>query len=155
MRDGHDGVEGAELALRLALGLGFLAVGVDKFFDRLATWSMYVSPLAERLLPVSGEAFMRAVGVGEALLGAALLLPRWSRLAGAAAALWLLAIAANLAAAGTFWDLALRDLQLAAGAFALARLASFREARRHGAAPEAGSAPSRWADPPPGTRSTT
>lgn len=140
-------------ALRLGLGLGLLAAGVDKFFDRLATWSMYLSPLAERLLPVSPDAFMRATGILEAALGLAIL-TRWTRLGAYLMALWLVGIAANLAAAGTFWDLALRDVELCLAAFALGRLTAWREALRAGQA--AGTARTSWADLPPGTtRSTT
>ena len=146
-------------ALRLGLGAGLLVAGVDKFFDKLATWSMYLSPLAERLLPVSGEAFMRGAGVLEALLGLAIL-TRWTRLGGYLAALWLLSIVANLAAAGTYWDLCMRDFELSLAAFTLARLTAWREAL----AAEDAAARNRvagtatqtsWADLPPGTRSTT
>ncbi len=112
--------------LRLGLGAGLLVAGADKFANRLATWSMYVSPLAERLLPVPEEAFLRAAGVLEMALGLAILL-RWTRRAAYLASAWLVAIAANLAAAGTFWDLVLRDLELAIAAFALARLTEWHE----------------------------
>jgi len=111
--------------LRIGLGLGVLLAGVDKFFDLLTNWSMYLSPLAERLLPVSGAAFMRAVGVWEALLGLAIL-TRWARPAGYLLAAWLLAIAVNLAITGSFWDLAVRDAELALAAFTLGRLTEWR-----------------------------
>ncbi len=112
--------------LRLGLGAGLLLAGADKFANRLAAWSMYVSPLAERLLPVPEEAFLRAAGVLEMALGLAILL-RWTRRAAYLASAWLLAIAVNLAAAGTFWDLVLRDLELAIAAFALGRLTEWHE----------------------------
>ena len=124
--------------LRVGLGLGAFIAGLDKFFDRLTTWSMYLSPLAERLLPVSGEVFMHAVGVVEMVVGLAIL-TKWTRLGAWAMAAWLLAIAANLAAAGSFWDLAMRDVEVALSAFALARLTEWRarEARaRAGLGPE-------------------
>jgi hypothetical protein len=111
--------------LRIGLGLGVLLAGVDKFFDLLTNWSMYLSPLAERLLPVGGVAFMRVVGVGEALLGLAIL-TRWTRPAGYLLTAWLAAIAVNLAVAGSFWDLAVRDAELALAAFTLARLTEWR-----------------------------
>jgi hypothetical protein len=111
--------------LRVGIGVGMLLAGVDKFFDLLTTWSMYLSPLAERLLPVSGEVFLRAVGIVEIALGLAVL-TRWSRLGGYAIAAWLLGIAVNLALAGHFWDLVVRDLEVAASAVALARLAEWR-----------------------------
>jgi hypothetical protein len=33
-------------ALRIGLGAGAFVAGLDKYFDRLTTWSMYLSPLA-------------------------------------------------------------------------------------------------------------
>jgi hypothetical protein len=147
-------------ALRIGLGVGMLAAGVDKYFDKLATWSMYVSPLAERLLPVSEELFLRSVGTFEALLGLAIL-TRWTRLGGYLMALWLVSIAANLAATGSFWDLAMRDSEIALAAFALARLTAWREAlqaarqRDDKDRPATVVADSSWADLPPGRRSTT
>jgi uncharacterized membrane protein YphA (DoxX/SURF4 family) len=114
-------------ALRIGLGAGAVVAGLDKFFDRLTTWSMYLSPLAERLLPVSGAAFMRAVGVVEMAVGLAIL-TRWTRLGAYVMAVWLLAIAVNLAAAGSFWDLMLRDVEVAISAFALGRLTEWRTA---------------------------
>lgn len=113
--------------LRIGLGLGMLLAGIDKFFNLLTTWSMYLSPLAERLLPVSGDVFMRGVGVWEALLGVAIL-TRWARPGGYLMAVWLLGIAANLAITGSFWDLAVRDAELALAAFTLGRLTEWRAA---------------------------
>ena len=115
-------------ALRVGLGLGAFLAGLDKFFNLLTTWSMYLSPLAERLLPVSAAVFMRAVGVVEMLVGLAIL-TRWTRLGAWVMSAWLLAIVANLAVAGSFWDLAMRDLEVALAAFALARLTEWRVQR--------------------------
>ncbi len=118
--------------LRAALGFGILLAGVDKFFDRLATWSMYLSPQAERLLPVSGATFLRAGGVLEIAIGVAVL-TRFTRVGAYALAIWLLAISANLALAGSFWDLVLRDVQNAVAAYALARLTELRASAPAGA----------------------
>jgi uncharacterized membrane protein YphA (DoxX/SURF4 family) len=151
----EQGLELAYWGLRIGLGTGLLAAGVDKFFDKLTTWSMYVSPLAERLLPVSSETFLRVAGVFEALVGLAIL-TRFTRLGAAVMALWLLGIVANLAAAGSFWDLAMRDLQVALAAFALGRLAAWRAAHAPASRPAvAPRDPTSWADLPPGTRSST
>jgi hypothetical protein len=38
-------------ALRLLFGLTATLAGLDKFFNLLADWSAYVSPLAAQLLP--------------------------------------------------------------------------------------------------------
>jgi len=127
VRGSEGRLDGVWWLLRVTLGAGALLAGVDKFFDKLATWSMYLSPLAERLLPVSGGAFLRATGVLEAAIGLAIL-TRWTRAGAYALALWLAAISVNLAVAGSFWDLVLRDLGNAAAALALARLTAWRAA---------------------------
>lgn len=110
--------------LRIGLGLGLFLAGLDKFFNVLTTWSMYLSPLAERLLPVGGDTFLRAAGVMEMVVGLAIL-TRWTRLGAYAMAAWLLAVAVNLAVTGNFWDLAVRDVEMALSAFALGRLSAW------------------------------
>lgn len=115
-------------ALRLGLGLGPLLAGLDKFFNLLTDWGMYLSPWVERLLPISGGAFMRVVGVVEMIVGLAIL-TSWTRIGGYIAGIWLVAIAVNLMTTGMFFDLAVRDLEIAIGAYALARLTEAREAR--------------------------
>jgi uncharacterized membrane protein YphA (DoxX/SURF4 family) len=116
----------AAWALRGALGAGLFVAGLDKFFDVLTDWSMYLSPIVEKHLPVATSTFMHGVGVLEMLLGLLILVVR-PRLGAYAAALWLLGIAVNLAVTGNFWDLALRDLEIAVSAFALGRLTEWRE----------------------------
>ncbi len=120
--------------LRVGLGAGAFLAGLDKFFDLLTTWSMYLSPLAERLLPVSPEAFLRAVGIVEMAVGLAIL-TRWPRLGAYAMAAWLVGIAVNLALAAHFWDLVVRDLEVAISAFTLARLTEWRAAATAGLEP--------------------
>jgi hypothetical protein len=117
--------------LKIGLGLGPFLAGLDKFFNLLTDWSMYLSPLATKFLPVSAEAFMRAVGVVEMLVGLAIL-TRWTRLGAYVALAWLLAIAANLVSTGMFFDLAVRDVEIALGAFALAKLTEARETAQDG-----------------------
>jgi uncharacterized membrane protein YphA (DoxX/SURF4 family) len=125
MSQADEKLNGAFWVLRVVLGAGILLAGLDKFFDLLTTWSMYLSPLAERLLPVSAETFLRAVGVVEVALGVAIL-GRWTRLGAYALSAWLVGIVLNLALAAHFWDLVVRDLEVAASAFALGRLAAWR-----------------------------
>ena len=114
-------------ALRIGLGLGPFLAGLDKFFNILTDWGMYLSPTALKFLPVSGPTFMRIVGVVEMIVGLAIL-TRWTRIGAYAAMVWLVAIAVNLVTTGMFFDLAVRDLEIAIGAYALARLTEFREA---------------------------
>lgn len=113
-------------ALRIALGVGPFLAGLDKFFNVLTDWSMYLSPAVPRLLPVSGPTFMRAVGVIEMIVGLAIL-TRWTRIGAYVAMAWLVAIAVNLLTTGMFFDVAVRDLEIAVAAYALAKLTEVRE----------------------------
>jgi hypothetical protein len=113
------------LALRYGIGLTATLAGIDKFFNLLADWGSYVSPLATQLLPVSTGTFMSIVGVIEFAVGAAIL-AGWTRLGAYVASGWLLGVAINLIAAG-FYDVAVRDVVMSVAAFTLARLAEVRE----------------------------
>ena len=113
-------------ALRIGLGLVPFLAGLDKFFDILTDWSLYLSPLVASLLPVSGEVFMRAVGVIEMAVGV-LILTGYTRVGGYIAAAWLVAIAVNLVSTGAFFDVAVRDLLIALAAFTMARLSEVRD----------------------------
>jgi uncharacterized membrane protein YphA (DoxX/SURF4 family) len=113
-------------ALRIGLGVGPFLAGLDKFFNLLTNWQMYLSPSVERMLPISGEALMHAVGIIEMIVGLAIL-TRWTHLGAYVAMIWLIAIAMNLASTGMFFDLAVRDVEISIGAFALARLTGARE----------------------------
>jgi len=115
-------------ALRIALGLAPFLAGLDKFFNLLTNWTMYLNPLALRVVPVAPGTFMRAVGVIEMIVGIAIL-TRWTRLGAYVAAAWLVGIALNLVTMGAFFDVAVRDLLIAVAAFSLARLTEVREAR--------------------------
>lgn len=127
----NKGMDSAWWALRIGLGLGPFLAGLDKFFNILTDWGMYLSPMAERLLPVSPTVFMRAVGVVEMAVGL-MILVGYARIGGYIAAGWLLCIAANLVTTGNFYDLAVRDVEIAIAAYTLARLT---EAREHVAVP--------------------
>ena len=113
-------------ALRIALGAVPFLAGLDKFFNLLTNWTMYLNPLVLRLVPVGPGTFMRAVGVIEMIVGIAIL-TRWTRLGAYVAAAWLVGIALNLITMGAFFDVAVRDLIIAVAAFSLARLTEVRE----------------------------
>ena len=113
-------------ALKIGLGVGPFLAGLDKFFNLLANLQMYLSPTFERLLPMSGTTFMHIVGVIEMVVGLAVL-TKWTRVGAYVAMIWLIAIAINLASSGLFYDLAVRDIEIAIGAFTLAKLTEFRE----------------------------
>jgi uncharacterized membrane protein YphA (DoxX/SURF4 family) len=113
------------IALRYGIGLTASLAGIDKFFNLLADWSSYVSPLAAQLLPVSPGTFMGVVGIIELAVGAAILLG-WTRVGAYVASAWLLGVAGNLLTGG-FYDIAVRDVVLSLAAFTLARLAEVRQ----------------------------
>lgn len=122
-------------ALKLGLGLGPIIAGIDKFFNVLTDWSMYLSPLATKIVPLSAATFMHVVGVIEILAGL-VVLSRWTRIGSYIVLVWLLGIALNLVLSGMFYDLAMRDVEIAIGAFVLSQLTAVREARAvAGAAP--------------------
>lgn len=112
--------------LRIGLGLGAFLAGLDKFFNLLTDWTMYLSPLATQLAPVSASTFMYVVGVVEMVVGLSVL-TRWTRLGGYVTSGWLVAIAVNLVSTGMFFDLAVRDTEIAIAAFVLARLTEVRQ----------------------------
>jgi hypothetical protein len=110
-------------ALRTTYVLVPLLAGLDKFANLLTYWPQYLSSAFARLLPVSPVGFMRIVGVVE--VAAALLVLLKPRIGAYVVMAWLICIAVNLASMGSF-DIAVRDLAMAVGAFALARLQEAR-----------------------------
>ena len=108
-------------ALRAGLGGAAFLAGLDKFFNLLADWPAYLSPIVVQLLPVSAASFMHVIGVIEMIVGA-VILAGLTRLGGYVAAAWLTAIALNLVTTGHYFDVAVRDLAMAIAAFTLARL---------------------------------
>src|SRR5215813_14835511 len=115
-------------ALRIALGLGPIAAGLDKYFNKLADWQMYLSPLATKVVPDNPATFMHVVGVIEIVAGI-IVLTRFTKFGAYLVMVWLLGIAINLLTTGMFYDLAVRDVEIAVGAFALSQLSAAREAR--------------------------
>lgn len=119
-------LNGAWWALKIGLGVGPIITGIDKYFDKLADWGMYLSPLATKVVPVSTATFMHTVGIVEIIAGI-IVLSRWTKIGSYIVMAWLLCIAANLLTMGMFNDLAMRDVEIAIGAFALSQLSTVRE----------------------------
>src|SRR5262245_30185994 len=113
-------------ALRIAYGLGPLLAGLDKFTNIMVNWEKYLSPMVQRNLPVTAVTFMHIVGVIEIIVGLGVLLGA-TRLFGYIAMAWLWAIAINLFATGGYYDIAVRDILLGLGAYALGRVTEARE----------------------------
>jgi hypothetical protein len=136
------GLDSARVALKIGLGLAAFLAGLDKFFDLLANWEAYLSPLVGAVLPVSAGTFMRVAGVVEMAVGLAIL-TRWTRIGSYIAAVWLLAVAVNLLVSGRFLDVAVRDVEMAIAAYALARLTEVQRSSHFGMMPERAESPRR------------
>jgi hypothetical protein len=95
---------------------------------------MYLSPFSQHLLPMSGKTFMHLVGVIEMIVGLAIL-TRWTRIGAYIASAWLLLIAVNLLTSGGFFDLAVRDVEIAIAAYVLARMTEVRQSLSHSQVP--------------------
>ena len=113
-------------ALRIGLGIGPIITGVDKFFNKLTDWTMYLSPLATKTVPVTPATFMHVVGVIEIFAGI-VVLSRFTKIGAYVVTAWLLGIAVNLLTTGMFYDLAMRDVEIAIAAFTLSQLTRVRE----------------------------
>ena len=111
----------AYVLLRLAFAVAPIAFGLDKFFNVLVDWPIYLAPWINDIAPGSGQDFMYLVGVIEILAGVLVALkPRYGAPVVAA---WLAGIIFNLLTVPGFYDVALRDFGLLLGALTLARLA--------------------------------
>lgn len=112
--------------LRIGLGVGPFLAGLDKYFNLLTNWTAYISPLVLKILPFSGQTFMHIVGVIEMIVGLAIL-TKWTRLGSYVASVWLIGIAINLVSTGMFFDVAVRDVEMALAAYVLARMTEARQ----------------------------
>ena len=110
-----------------------IAFGLDKFFNVMVDWPVYLAPWINDIAPGTGQQFMYFVGVTEIAAGVMVALkPRYGAYVVAG---WLGGIILNLLTYSGYYDIALRDFGLMLGALTLARLASvydppFRIARR-------------------------
>jgi len=103
---------------------GFVAVpiiaGLDKFAHLLVNWDQYLAPVIPQMLHVQAHTFMMIVGIIEIIAG--LLVAIKPRIGSFVVMAWLWGIVVNLLILRGFYDIALRDFALSAGALALARL---------------------------------
>ena len=120
----HDPVRMAFLLLRTTFTVAPIVFGLDKFANLLTYWPQYLAGWIDGIVPGTAQQAMYAVGVVEIIAGILVaIVPRWGALVVAA---WLLGIIVNLVTLPGYFDVALRDLGLLAGALALSLLA-----RRH------------------------
>jgi uncharacterized membrane protein YphA (DoxX/SURF4 family) len=108
--------------LRIGFTVLPIVFGVDKFFDILVDWEIYLASWMNDIIPGTAAEAMYAVGVVEILAGIAVALkPRYAAYVVAA---WLGGIILSLLTVSDYYDIALRDFGLLLGALTLARLAS-------------------------------
>jgi hypothetical protein len=111
----------AFLLLRTAFTVAPIVFGLDKFANLLTDWPQYLAPWIDDIVPGTAQQAMYAVGVVEIVAGVVVaVIPRFG---GWLVAAWLFGIIVNLLTIPGFYDIALRDVGLLAGAVALARLA--------------------------------
>jgi hypothetical protein len=107
--------------LRLGFTVAPIIAGLDKFLHLLTNWDKYLAPEVSNTLGIAPHTFMMIVGAIEIVAG--LVVAINPRFGGYLVAAWLVGIIVNLLLVGGYLDVALRDLGLALGALALARLA--------------------------------
>ena len=112
--------EKVQQVLKYTFGLVPIVAGLDKFTNLLTNWQDYLSPFVTSMLPFSAETFMSIVGIIEIIAGVLVLIRPHT---GAYVVMaWLALIALNLVISGHYFDVAVRDLVMAIGAFSLAKL---------------------------------
>jgi hypothetical protein len=117
------GAEKAFWALRIGFTVAPILAGADKFMGLLTEWDRYVAPAITNTLGIGAHQFMMIVGAIEIVAG--LLVAFKPRIGGMVVAAWLAGIILNFVIhPNHYWDIALRDLGLLIGAFALSMLAA-------------------------------
>ena len=112
-------VQLVKTVLKYTFGLVPIIAGLDKFTNLLTDWSQYLSSGLSEMLPFEVGTFMMIVGVIEIVAGILVFLkPKIGALVVMA---WLVLIALTLIISGHY-DVAVRDLVMAVGAFSLAKL---------------------------------
>ena len=108
--------------LRAGFTVAPILAGADKFFGLLVDWDKYLPAFVNNLLGGAGHEFMYVVGAIEMIAGIGVAIK--PRLFAYVVAAWLVLIILNLLMIPGYFDVALRDLGLALGALALARLSA-------------------------------
>ncbi len=111
----------AFVMLRVVFAIAPIAFGVDKFFNVLTDWPLYLAGWVDDLMPGSAQDFMYAVGAIEIVAG--VLVAVRPRYGAPVVAAWLAGIIFTLVTGPGYYDVALRDFGLMAGALTLTRLA--------------------------------
>ena len=113
--------------LRVTFGIVPIVAGLDKFTNLLTHWSDYLGN-NRSMLPMDPETFMKVVGVIEIIAGIIVFV---RTVVGAYIVMvWLICIAIQLLIGGHYFDVAVRDLVMAVGAYTLAQLTILSSERK-------------------------
>ena len=111
--------------LKWTYGLVPIVAGADKFTNILTEWNKYLAPVVTDIIPLSPEVFMTIVGIIEIVAGIVVLTK--PKIGSLIVSIWLVAIAINLLLTGQYFDIAVRDVVMAIGAFCLHTLLAGRK----------------------------
>lgn len=117
-------IEKLWLTLKYTFGLIPIAAGADKFFNLLTQWDHYLAPWVVDLLPFPATTFMMIVGIIEIVAG--IIVFTRTAIGAYLVSIWLMLIALSLITSGDYLDVAVRDIAMAIGAYALARLTEIK-----------------------------
>jgi uncharacterized membrane protein YphA (DoxX/SURF4 family) len=119
--------QGIQKVLQYTYSIVPIVAGLDKFTNLLTRWEDYLSPSIIKMLPFSADIFMHIVGIIEIVAGILVLIR--PRIGGYVVMAWLTLIALTLIFGGHYFDVAVRDLVMAIGAYCLAKLSPFVSTR--------------------------
>ncbi len=109
--------------LKITYGLLFVVAGSDKFMHLVTNWDKYLSPWLLQMFPITLAAHqvVFAVGIIEIIIGL-LVLTKFSKIGAYLVAVWFVISVVNLLSMGMYFDIAVRDLVMAIGAYVLVLL---------------------------------
>jgi uncharacterized membrane protein YphA (DoxX/SURF4 family) len=113
--------------LKYTYGIVPVVAGLDKFTNLLTKWEDYLSPSIIKMLPFDAGTFMHIVGIIEIVAGILVLVR--PRAGGFVVMAWLTLIALTLISGDNYFDVAVRDLVMAIGAYCLAKLSAIVSTR--------------------------
>ena len=110
--------------LKFTYGIVPIVAGLDKFTNVLTNWVNYLGNNAN-LIPINAFVFMKIVGIIEIIAGIIVLVK--PRIGAYIVMIWLLCIALQLIIGLNYFDVAVRDIVMAIGAYTLSQLTIIKE----------------------------
>lgn len=116
----NSNVQQIKSLLQYTFGLVPILAGLDKFTNILTNWSQYTAEGLTNMLPVNTTTFIVIIGIIEIIAGILVFIK--PKIGALIVMVWLIVIALTLILSGTYFDVAIRDLVMAVGAFSLFKL---------------------------------